>query len=233
MTTPARTTAAPGTHAQLKARHRAERDAYPQGLSLRVHRALSWLDRAEQLAAEDDRDGQFIFLWIAFNAAYATEIDERYRTSAQVTSRAFLRRLVELDAGHGRRLEDLVWREFSASLRTLLDNPYVYRGFWDWKNGLIGEEPWKRQFAAGKRAAQRALAQRNTAMVLGVALTRIYVLRNQVIHGGATWKGKVNRDQIRDCSRFMAALVPLVIETMMDHPQLDWGEACYPVVNAE
>ena len=56
-------------HEQLKTRQRKERDAYPPNLSLRVHRALSWLDRAEQLAG--DLDGQFIMLWIAFNAALA------------------------------------------------------------------------------------------------------------------------------------------------------------------
>ena len=70
-------------HATLKRRHRQERDSQPTNLSLRLHRALSWLNRAEQ--AEDD-DGRFIFLWIAFNAAYATEIDERYRLSEQATS---------------------------------------------------------------------------------------------------------------------------------------------------
>lgn len=57
-------------HKELKARQRAERDSYPENLSLRVHRALSWLDRAEQ---DDDPDSRFIFLWIAFNAAYATD----------------------------------------------------------------------------------------------------------------------------------------------------------------
>jgi hypothetical protein len=72
-------------YAQLKVRHRAERDAWHPNLSLRVHRALSWLDRAEQL--EEDPDGRFLFLWIAFNAAYATEIDERFRLSEQETFR--------------------------------------------------------------------------------------------------------------------------------------------------
>ena len=54
-------------YAQLKLRHRAERGAWHPNLSLRVHRALSWLDRAEQLGSQDDADGQFILLWIAFN----------------------------------------------------------------------------------------------------------------------------------------------------------------------
>lgn len=44
----------------LKQRHRGERDALHSNLRLRVHRALSWLDRAEQA---DDLDGRFIFPW--------------------------------------------------------------------------------------------------------------------------------------------------------------------------
>jgi hypothetical protein len=215
--------------ATLKERQRKEREAWSEDLGLRVHRALSWLDRAEQLGAQGDLDGQFIFLWIAFNAAYATEIDERYRTSAQVTSRAFLRRLVELDAPR-RRIEGLVWTEFTKSIRVLLDNPYVFKPFWDFHTGVIEEAEWKRKFAAAKRAAHRALERQNTVTVLGIVLARIYVLRNQLIHGGATWKSGVNRDQLRDCTNFMAKLVPLVIEIMMDHPETLWGQGVYPVV---
>jgi hypothetical protein len=59
----------------LKTRQRLERHAHPPNLALRVHRALSWLNRAEQFA--EDRDGNFIFPWIAFNAAYATDLDGR------------------------------------------------------------------------------------------------------------------------------------------------------------
>ena len=44
---------------------------FPQDLGLKIHRALSWLQRAE--VAEDD-DTSFISLWIAFNAAYAQQI---------------------------------------------------------------------------------------------------------------------------------------------------------------
>jgi len=215
--------------ARLKDRQRKEREGWPENLGLRVHRALSWLDRAEQLGHADDIDGQFIFLWIAFNAAYATEIDERYRTSAQVTSRAFLRRLVELDAPK-RRIEGLVWTEFTKSIRVLLDNPYVFKPFWDFHTGVIEEAEWKRKFTAAKRAAHRALERQNTVTVLGIVLARIYVLRNQLIHGGATWGSSVNREQLRDCTNLMRKLVPLVIEIMMDHPQVHWGPACYPVV---
>ena len=53
-------------YAELKTRQRAERHAHSPNLAIRVHRSLSWLNRAEQA---DDLDGRYVFLWIAFNAA--------------------------------------------------------------------------------------------------------------------------------------------------------------------
>ena len=218
-----------GDYERLKTRHRAEREAFHENLSLRVHRALSWLQRAEQLGTEGDPDGQFIFLWIAFNAAYATEIDEQYRKTEQETFRAFLQKLADLDASKA-RFEALVWTEFPKSIRVLLDNPYVFQPFWDFHNQRLGEDEWKERFAAAKRAAHKALEKRDTVTALSVVLARIYTLRNQIIHGGATWKSGVNRDQLRDCVSIMGKLVPLIIEIMMDHPGTLWGDGVYPVV---
>jgi Apea-like HEPN len=210
----------------LKARHRAERGSYHQNLSLRVHRALSWLDRAEQL--HDDADGRFIFLWISFNAAYASDIDERYRLSEQATFRSFLKKLLELD-GKG-RFEQLVWAEFSGSIRLLLDNPFVFYDFWSHQKGEITEVEWKKRFSEATAAVKAALSRRDTEMILSVVLSRIYTLRNQLMHGGATWNGSVNRDQMRDCVNLMGKLAPLTIEVMLDNPKTLWGDACFPVV---
>lgn len=147
----------------LKERHRQERDKQHPNLSLRLHRALSWLNRAEQA---DDTDGRFIFLWIAFNAAYATDIDEQQRLSEQETFKAFLEKLCSLDSTNS--IEKLVWSEFPGSIRVLLDNQYVFQSFWDHQSGKISEEQWKDRFASGKKAAALALANRNTPAVLGV-----------------------------------------------------------------
>ncbi|MEZ1317713.1 HEPN domain-containing protein [Pseudomonas fluorescens] len=209
----------------LKARHRLERDNHHVNLTLRVHRALSWLQRAEQT---DDADGRFVFLWIAFNAAYATDIDENFRLSEQETFRAFLCKLCDLD--RQRQIENLVWTEFSGSIRVLLDNQYVFQSFWDYQNGKISQDQWTERFAAGRRRAQSALAKRDTAEVLAVLFNRIYTLRNQVMHGGATWNSSINRPQLRDCSNLLGKLVPLIIELMLDNPDTLWGDACYPVV---
>ncbi len=213
-------------YADLKARHRQERDQQQANLSLRVHRALSWLNRAEQ---SDDADGRFIFLWIAFNAAYATEIDENYRLSEQAAFRGFLEKLCAMDSD--KRIDGLIWKEFSGSIRLLLDNPYVFQSFWDHRSGKISEADWTERFASGTKRAHTALAGGQTPVLLGVVFNRIYTLRNQLIHGGATWGGSVNREQLRDCTKLMGKLVPLVIELMMDNPDSLWGEACYPVVD--
>ncbi|MDH5859190.1 HEPN domain-containing protein [Lampropedia aestuarii] len=210
----------------LKQRHRNERDAQHPNLSLRVHRALSWLQRAEQA---DDHDGRFIFLWIAFNAAYATEIEERHRLTEQDGFNAFVGKLHALD--ESKRMDALVWKTFAGPIRVLLDTPYVFQSFWDWQNGKIKDDEWKLKFANGKKAAKLALSESNTPVVLAIVLNRMYTLRNQVMHGGATWNSSTNRKQLRDCTHLLEQLVPLIIELMMDNPDTLWGEACYPVVS--
>jgi hypothetical protein len=214
---------------RLKERQREERGGWPENLGLRVHRALSWLHRAEQLAHGEDTDGEFIFLWIAFNAAYATDIDEKYREPEQQTFRAFLDKLTQLDAGK-RRFDQLVWTEFPKSIRVLLDNKFVFADFWKAQNGTISHEEFERAFAAANHAAHVALGKQDTVTVLSIVLSRIYTLRNQLVHGGATWGSSVNREQLRDCTNFMSKLVPLVVEVMMDHPETLWGQGTYPVV---
>ena len=182
-------------HSVLKQRHRQVRDGHPTSLTLRVHRAMSWLNRAEQA---EDVDGKFIFLWIAFNAAYAQELDDSDRTSDKATFTAFLQKLCDLDTSK-----------------------------------RIDESEWKDRFASARKSAQSALVSGNTPVLLSVVFNRLYTLRNQLIHGGATWNGNVNRDQLRDCTRLLGKLVPVIIALMMDNPSALWGDAVYPVVDQD
>ena len=214
------------SHAELKARQRLERENHPENLALRVHRALSWLNRAEQ--CEDD-DGRFIFLWIAFNAAYANDRGNMERPPESKLYNGFIRKLIKLDEAD--LLYRLVWDEFSGSVRLLLKNRYVFQPFWDYHNDLIDEATWKRRFQQADKAVNQALANKNTGTLLSIILSRMYTLRNQMIHGGATWNSGVNRDQVRDCSAFLGKLAPYVIQLMMDHPNALWGDPYYKVVD--
>lgn len=197
-----------------------------RNLHLRAHRALSWLGRAEQPGT--DHDTKFIFLWIAFNAAYASETSENQRLEERKAYIAFIRCLIRLDSSH--KLDQLVWKTFADNLRTLLKNPYVFPGYWAHQRGEITEGEWKRSFEKANLTAFNALEKSNTPVLLSIVLSRIYVLRNQILHGGATWNSRVNRTQVRDCSNFLGKLVPVILELMLLNPAFNWGEPMYPVM---
>lgn len=213
-------------HAELKSRHRAERGSWSEGLNLRVHRALSWLNRAEQC---QDEDAKFLFLWVAYNAAYAQNLEGLEQVSEHEKSSKFIAKLISLDSED--RLYHIVWSEFSSSVRVLLTNPYVFAPFWEFKRGEKTEDEWRDAFAKANKAATAALGQGDTSTVLDIILSRLYMLRNQLVHGGATWNSQINRDQLRDGTAFLYSFVPCVIEVMMNNPNTLWGNAVFPVTN--
>ena len=182
--------------------------------------------RAEQCSDEDSR---FIFLWISFNAAYAQEIPDNRRESERDRYAEFLGKLEALDTD--KALEKLAWNEFSGAFRVLLKNPYVFGLFWEFQRGNATQDEWEAAFRSANAAANAALSRGETAVVFSVVLSRLYVLRNQLVHGGATWNGSVNRDQLRDACSIMSKFVPTVIELMMDTPSTLWGDPVFPVVN--
>ncbi len=214
------------TYQRLKADHRRLRDAFPEAVRLRTHRALSWLERAEMESA--DADARFLFLWIAFNAAYAREIPERDRFSERRVRMNFLRELIAADEEG--LLYAAVWRHFPRSIRVFLNNKYVFQPFWDFQTGRITEDEWESKFRFSKAAATRALGQMHTTKVLAILFERLYVLRNQLVHGGATWNSGTNRSQVVDGARIMDVIAPIVIHLIMREPKRAWGKPCYPVI---
>ena len=213
--------------ATLKARQRELRENFPQSLGLRTHRALSWLSRSEQ-ETEDD-DARFLFLWISFNAAYANQIHDRRDFSEMRLLLQFLHRLIDSDTEN--LLYQVIWEHFPKSIRLLITNKYVFQPFWDYHNGLIEESDWIQRFERSKGSANRALGRMNTKKVVAILFDRLYVLRNQLIHGGSTWNSGVNRSQVHDGAQILGFIVPIVIHQMMEHPNQLWGDACYPVVD--
>lgn len=209
----------------LKDKQRTIREGFSEGLALRVHRALSWLHKSEQ--CDDDLDAHFIFLWIAFNAAYSQELDHN-RLSESQSFDLFLNKICQLN--QDKKIDQLLWNEYSSSIRLLINNQFVFQPFWDFHNGKISQQEFESKFTAAKQTANRALANEDSPKLLMVILSRLYTLRNQLVHGGATWRSSANREQLRDAVNFLSKLVPIIIDTMMDNPNTLWGDACYPLV---
>jgi hypothetical protein len=111
-----------------------------------------------------------------------------------------------------------------------LDNRYVFQPFWNFHNGLPGNKDWQERFDKSIRRTQTALSDKDTKAILVTLFDRLYVLRNQLVHGGATWNSSVNRSQVRDGASILSFLVPVFINLMMDHPEVKWGAPYYPLV---
>ena len=210
-------------YSELKTRHRQMREQQETSLGIRIHRALSWLDKAEQ---ETDEDAKFIFLWICFNSAYASEFNGK--TTERSTFRKFIQKIVSLDSHH--HLHHLFFKAYSGPVRLLISNKFVFEPFWKAMREHDSSERWKQQFQQSTAMATRAIINKRTDIVLEVVFDRLYVLRNQLLHGGATWKSSINRQQVKDSTHLMEQMVPVILSLMIDEHELEMGNLMYPIV---
>ena len=230
----------------------------------RMRRAFSWLEKSNKT---DNPHEKFIFLWIAFNAAYGAETigAKVYTSRVPETDRfkKFLREILRRD--EKKEIESMIWNEdFSEPIRVLLDNQYVFRQFWDFVQGEKTEKEWEKSFQLYNRRVKRYLekakpvpvtwhtkhnrrvknnlAGRSHVNTVGALLEeifyRLYTLRNQIFHGGTTFADGWGKSQLRDGSRIMASLVPIILNIMQadisQNPDSEvWGRVAYPRINQE
>ena len=211
----------------LREKHRNLRNQNSDALNLRTHRSIIWLGRAAALI-EDDPDAAFIFSWIAFNAAYAKDMGDDPGSAARTDFQKFFDSLVRCDPKG--RIEHEIWYQFEGVIAELLNNKYIFSPFWRFHNGDPQYENWEIRFENAKKSAQYAIEGHETAKVLSILFDRLYVLRNQLVHGGATWNSQVNRKQVRDGAEILLNLLPVFIDTLMSNSAEDWGAPYYPVV---
>lgn len=218
-------------------------------LEHRLRRAVSWLARGD---AERDADAKYVFLWIAFNAAYAVERNSELGGDVNEAQRreSYFRALASLEDAT-RRVYRVLATELRSPIRDIMRNEYVYRGFWacvddqpfnwrDWPN----REGFKRdqEFVArllGYGASSRSMETQLRALtlvpvddvvaVLVVLFDRLNVLRNQLMHGCATQDGFLNRRQVDAGAMVLGPLMCEFLDAMADNPDRDWGPLAYPV----
>lgn len=194
-------------------------------LRIRIHRAISWLRSAEKY--QQDKDIAFGSYWIAFNACYAQDGISRDKTERKKLKQ-FLGKLVENDTEQ--RLYHCLWFNYSNYIRGLINNHYLFPLFW---TGLQHSgSNWEARFESSKKQAFRALANNKTDLLLSIVFDRLYMMRNQIIHGGATYQSSLNRQQLNDSVLFMSNIIPVIIHIMIENPRIDWGDIFYPPVEA-
>lgn len=208
------------TAAALEAKWRSSFDTEePNDFNTRMRRATSWLKRAEQ--EEGDSDAEFIFCWIAFNSAYGGDGFEEKPAFRNYFSKI-------LNLGVGKRVLTIIERQCPDAIASVKDNEYVFPGFWTERTHQATEPPkWEHRLIDSNHRLDHGIKNANVQDVLGILFDRLYVLRNQLLHGGATWQGRVNRRQVTNGAAIMRLLVPYFINVMLDNPTEGWGEPYY------
>lgn len=214
----------------------------------RVRRARSWLKRSETCArdrqeAANPQDEtalyceQFIFLWIAFNAAYGKEPVGSQATVKEPEPdkfKPFLNEVVKLDRCG--KIYHALWGRCSSPVGDLLDNKWVFYGFWRFVRGL-GNNEWRKKFEEENikyyKWKHMSPDVSDIADVLGIVVDRLYQLRNQILHGGTTFAKTWGRPQMKQGCEIMATLVPAIIAIMESDIDRNpgstiWGDVAYP-----
>ncbi len=209
------------TASALEAKWRSNPDSEQRqnDFNTRMRRVTSWLKRAEQ--EKGDVDAEFIFYWIAFNAAYGGD-----GLKEKPAFKNYFSKILAL--GAGKKVLDIIDRECPDAIASFKDNEYVFPDFWT-EDTHQGTRPgnWEHLLIDSNYKIEQGIKNANVQDVLDELFDRLYVLRNQLVHGGATWQGDVNRRQVKNGAAIMRLLVPYFINIMLDNPSAGWGEPYY------
>ena len=195
-----------------------------QATSIRFHRACSWLARVEQIPEGQDHDLGLISLWIAFNSLYGQwDAGKREPRPDRESWRAFVDRVLKLDCDSH---VPGALREHKRLVMSLLEDEYLSSFFW--------QEPSAKRAGQSRKTAYNAQSwyiEQRWTVVLDEILDRVYLMRCQLVHGAATYGGKLNRTSLRRCVMMMQRLLPALLLVWIDHgADEDWGPMCYPPV---
>ena len=199
---------------------------YSEKFNLRMQRGLSWLRKAKEL--DQDVDLQFVSLWIAFNAIYAENLQETLDEDQQHL-RQFLLRLYGVD--QEQRIERYVWKNCSRSIIDWSNHPYFDQKQWDFQNQKIDKQTWQTHSILNQQRVQQALAEHDTVELLLIVFSRLYTLRNQIVHGGSAYNSEIMRRHLRIASQVLMTLLIQFIHVFLEHGhELDREKPFYPMV---
>ena len=197
-------------------------DKFEKPLRLRVHRAISWGRRAEQ--AIGDVDARFIFLWIGFNSLYSIDLEAGDKKTIDEI-RKYLKGLMPLSRD---LIHNLFWNGavFNAGI-SLMEDEYLYKNFWKSQDGWRAD--WDAERTEFIEAASPSEMQKTKIpdILARTIFDRLYVLRNQVMHGSATHRSKHNRTALHHGVKVLGRILPVFIELMIKKPSNKWGAPHY------
>lgn len=199
--------------------------SFDEPFRIRIHRALSWFKKAKALNLKGELDLSFITMWIGFNSAYGRELSAAFK-SEHVLISEFFEKILEQDTKH--EISDILWQQSKNAMLSLIQNKFTFEKYWHFVNGNMDDSNWEDSLSKSIIKAKRLVAEKDTSVMLSMVLGRLYTLRNQLLHGGATFESMLNRPQIEDALQLMFEIFPVIVQLMMEAPNKEiWGKPYY------
>ena len=139
-------------------------------------------------------------------------------------------------------LLDLI-RAHTDELRQIIESRFLLHDFWVAEYFSKRKDKWLKRKWEKKRKNEtdrlnKALDnlcsdEGRIGTVLELAFGRIYTLRNQIVHGGASWRDKYNRSSLQICNSvldpFLRAILKIMLDVIENDPYVLWGgKVAYP-----
>lgn len=208
--------------------------AADQGLLDRLQRADSWIQAASELSP-DRMHESFIFLYIAFNCMYGRRRYEGDETQIGDDLDAFFKRILimrEKDAHKGGTLLKDALKACQQDGAVLIRDRFLVNRYWRGSQPAASLQDRLNKEASG---ALQALADENYREFLSPVFRRISVLRNQVMHGCATYGSRsYGRASLAKALRVLRVLVPSFYQLMRQYGHdMTWDPIPYPRLGSQ
>lgn len=193
--------------------------------NLRIQRSLSWLKKAVMMG--DDKDLQFLSLWVAFNAIHAEDVESKSQQRSHI--RQFLELIYPQD--DGQIIHHLVWDKLYEPIRGILDNPYSFQDYWDYRNQVVSQSEWKKRFDSERKFIDHVFEAKALDELLSLVLHRMFTIEHQILQGGYSYNSAVNRPLIHQCCEVLVHLIPTLLELLIQNSK-KWHflKPHYPVI---
>lgn len=191
-------------------------------LPVRMHRAFSWLQAIESLDEEIHLDQRIVFRWISLNALYGKWDDKLNEPLRDADSlKEFCVKVLRCDRSQS-VAEVLKFEE--EQILAILGDKFTNRSFW---RSAQASKSFRndRTYLQGKIW----FAEEKWDILLENLLSRIYLVRCQLVHGASTHGSSRNRDMLLRCDHVLNQLLLAFLLVIIEQAwQEDWGELCYP-----
>ncbi len=191
---------------------------------IRIHRALSWGKTAEK---EERLDEKLIKYWISFNALYGSGFTE----FPQVEN--FLGIVISVDKDN---LLKNALIEKSNTIKNFFSIPELYDAYWN-DERATREDREKEASKYSERNKDVFIEFVKSGVGADTVLFKlfdlIYLLRNQIFHGSATYESNNNKSNKKNCIEILEFFIPKITEIMINNSNNNWPEVKYKPLRNE